>query len=300
MKKFLSCCISAFFCLSCTVDYEFGESNILEHDRLVINALLNPTQPLEVYFYAIGRVDTGYVYSALQGVRVLLKENDKILFDGVCSDTVLRLPQSPLAGANYSIEASYAGMETASASAYVPEAIDGSVRMEIYDNEWVKDDLIFYLSDLRLPAGNEASLFITAYGLDKDGEEGQYGEIYASHALLDLLNRVEGMPVKNPIVGSMYYDGFLRVKNKNLPNLDEIAFMPLYAAYDTKVWIKLLTASKEYDQYCRTLYQQKAMIIYDDDISAIVYQPIQVYSNIKNGMGIFAGINEINYYFDVP
>jgi sRNA-binding regulator protein Hfq len=65
------------------------------------------------------------------------------------------------------------------------------------------------------------------------------------------------------------------------------------------VQIKVTTAGREYDQYCRTLYQQKSMIIYDDDISAIVYQPISVYSNIKNGLGIFAGINEVNFYFDI-
>ena len=42
------------------------------------------------------------------------------------------------------------------------------------------------------------------------------------------------------------------------------------------------------------------MIVYDEDISSIFYQPKSVYSNIENGTGIFAGISKTFFVFDYP
>lgn len=61
------------------------------------------------------------------------------------------------------------------------------------------------------------------------------------------------------------------------------------------IMVKLITASAEYDQYNKTLFEQKSMIVYDNDISSIFYQPKSVYCNIENGLGIFAGMSEVDY-----
>ena len=42
------------------------------------------------------------------------------------------------------------------------------------------------------------------------------------------------------------------------------------------------------------------MIVYDEDISSIFYQPKGVYGNIENGAGIFAGISKTVFVFDYP
>jgi hypothetical protein len=51
--------------------------------------------------------------------------------------------------------------------------------------------------------------------------------------------------------------------------------------------------------YFRTLYQQYGNTSLDDGIEGFAYQPVQVYSNIKGGLGIFAGINETDYVFEI-
>ena len=317
MKKYLLFFPVCLFLLSCSADYDIGQSNLLEQNRLVVNSLLNPTQPINVYFYKVERVDTGYCISTIRDINVILKENESVLFDGICSDTVLQLDYYPKAGLSYSIETSFPGFETVSASATVPNAIFCKAEMDNSNgnNSW---EWLIVLSDFNMPANSQANLWITAYAVYDDEIE-QYRDIYASNLLVDKVNQISGMPVLNPTVGSLYHDAFLRIKNNNLPDLDRLVFTPTNSGYykyiefdpenpvsfDTwygqkQISIKLITASKEYDQYCRTLYLQKSMIIYDNDISAIVYQPVQVYSNIKNGMGIFAGLNETNYYFDLP
>ncbi|WP_303228496.1 DUF4249 family protein, partial [Parabacteroides goldsteinii] len=73
---------------------------------------------------------------------------------------------------------------------------------------------------------------------------------------------------------------------------------PIYSE-PHKIEVKVISAAPEYDQYCKTYYQQLSKIIYSNDISAITYQPIQVYSNIENGLGIFAGMNETSHYIQL-
>ncbi len=93
-----------------------------------------------------------------------------------------------------------------------------------------------------------------------------------------------------------------------MPFLDELVFTPNYVGdghpqrnlLQTGIKVKVMTASPEYDQFCKSLYEQKSMIVYEGDISSIFFQPKTVYSNIENGLGIFAGVSEMNYVFDLP
>jgi len=79
------------FCLitACTVDYDLKQTNIDEPNRLVVNSFLNPEKPVCVYFYTIDRTDTGFVYHTAENLHVRLMEDDHVLFDGLCADTML-------------------------------------------------------------------------------------------------------------------------------------------------------------------------------------------------------------------
>lgn len=306
MKKLLVVCF-VFVFASCAVDYEPGKSLVTEDDRLVVNALLNPLKPISVRFYATGKTDTGYTFQAAEGVLVRLMENDNLLYEGICPDTILQLAHRPQTGALYSIQASLPGYESISATTSVPDSIKCTARMDLSTEYWTSQE-IFCLSEFLLPEG-EINLWITTYVGHQDGRILQYDELFANHPLADKINRSEGSMVIDQTIGSGYHDAFLRIRNKNLPRLDSLRYIPLiantgvdYPPYDTQTvkMVKLITASKEYDQYNRSLYQQKASVVYDDDISAILYQPVSVYSNIKNGLGIFAGMSETNYLFEIP
>lgn len=294
---------------SCVYDYELADSAINEKDYLVINSILNSDRTIVVYFYKTQKTDTGYVCETIQNLHVILKEDDTILFEGIVDDTVLRISTYPKTGSLYSIRVKDGGTEELSASTRIPEVIDCNVSMSFGASAYNWRDCLTFLKDFPISFENKVSLWITAYKVFENNELVQYNELYANNLLIDVLNRSEGMDVLNPVVGSLYYDGFLRVKNSNLSRLGELIFTPTHAYYygssepdseQVGIRIKLITASPEYDQYCTTLFKQKAMIIYDDDLSAIVYQPTQVYSNIKNGLGIFAGMSETNYYYTLP
>ena len=99
---FLLICFSA-----CTVDYIPGKSEITESDRLVVNCLLNPKKKIQVYLYSTYRMNTGYAFRGIQHAQVKLFENDRVLYEDICPDSVLTLDQYPLSQATYKIEVSH-------------------------------------------------------------------------------------------------------------------------------------------------------------------------------------------------
>jgi hypothetical protein len=292
---------------ACSYEYDMGPSNQTEKDRLVVNSILNPNQPLSIFFHVTCRTDSGYGYRTVKDVRVVLKEDGQVFYDAVCPDTVLQLAHPVKEGAGYSIAVGLDGYEAVSATTTIPYPIESNCSDEKTGDSW---SYLIKLSGFKFSRDDESSLWVTAYQLYENGTIAQYAELYTNNLFVDKVNEEAGMSVRNPVVGSLYYDGFLRVKNKNLPDLEELVFTPAGVYYTKKtaptdseierIGVKLIAASREYDRYNRTLFQQKSMIIYDDDISSIVYQPIPVYSNIKNGLGIFAGMNETNYYLEYP
>jgi hypothetical protein len=251
------------------------------------------------------------MYKGLQGAKVILKEDQTILYDGICSDSIVALDQHPKVNANYSIEVSYDNLMTAKASTHVPPPINCTYRMDaIYDEVYKYDvSYVVTVTPLKTPPVPEAALWITAYRFFEDGQEIQYNELYANNVLIDKRNSVAGAETRNNIVGSIYYNGFLRIKNKNLPLADEIKFTPNFVyienhtdpeADQTGIKLVVITAGPEYDQFQKTLYDQKSMIVYDDDFSSVFYQPKTVYTNIENGLGLFAAINESSQLIDLP
>jgi hypothetical protein len=271
------------------------DSFVNEPNRLVVNCLLNPNYPVDIYFYTTLKTDSGYWFKPAKEVRILLKEDEKMLYDAVCPDTLLHLDYHPVVGKNYTIEAVLAGYETVSAATSIPDTISCEAKVEkvklIHWNEYRVD-----LSGFRFSPASEESLWITAYRIYESYETSQCQTIYVNNILIDKVNQEVGL---DETLGSITHNSFMRIKNKNLPKLDKIQFFPGIYYDQAQVQVKLIAASKEYDQYNRSLYQQKNMIVYDDDISSVFFQPVQVYSNIRNGLGIFAGWNEVNYFLDI-
>jgi hypothetical protein len=297
------------FKASCSVDYDIRNIQTREPDCIVVNAYLSPNKSIQIQLHESRSSGNNFLIRGLTNAHVVLKEDKKMVFDGLAPDSLLVLDYFPKAGANYSIEVSCADLPTVSAQTYVPKAMTVSSKF-LHQTYWDTSEYLFYLDTFKYDKDEKVALWITSYQLYEAGTSVQYNEIYANNILIDKANSVAGMGAVNETVGSIYYNGFLRVKYTNIPKLSEIVLTPNYvqdgADYvpeespQNKIQVRLITASLEYDKYNKTLYDQKFMIIYDNDISSVFYQPKGVYNNIKNGFGIFAGMNEVNYIFELP
>ena len=300
-------CVLSFLFNSCAVDYDMDQSSINEAERLVINSFLSPFKPIRVDLYKLQKDQNKYSCIGVVGAHIILKENETTLYDDIYSESIFTLNYFPVAGATYSIEVSYEDLASAKATTNIPKAIRCTGEFS-YGKYWDISSFLIKLNDFIVPPNNRASLWITAYQELEDGETVQYNEIYVNNVFIDKTNSCGGMDAVNDSVGSIYYESFLRIKNTNIHKMDELIFTPVKAYYfgedylfdQEKIKVKLITAGPEYDQYCKNLYEQKNRIIHEEDISSVFYQPSPVYCNIENGLGLFAGMNEIDYYFDYP
>ena len=107
MQKFsfytlLLCCLMT----ACAVDYDMKSIDIDELNRIVVNSFLNPEKPISVHFYAVDRTDKGFAYRTTDNLHVKLTEDNHVLFDGLCADTILAIEHRLQAGSRYRIEVS--------------------------------------------------------------------------------------------------------------------------------------------------------------------------------------------------
>jgi|GEM_PF-714538 len=332
-----SLCYTLLCCLitSCTVDYNLPPTDIDEPNRLVVNSFLNPERPICVYFYTVDRTDTGFVYQTANNLNVRLMEDNRVLFDGLCTDTMLVMEKHPRAGSNYRIDVSLTGYASVWAETTVPTAITCKARAELfkaadtidYSTGYENPEMKYFLSGF---TGNyqqeNTSIYILVYSELNGDSLVKSHVLHASNILLDDMNRSNASyEVKDEDVGTAYYIQYMRIKNRNIPYLDKLIFIaemhpngyydyseagwdpvegfrdPIWVPVDvTNYIVKLVTAGPEFDMFHRTFYKQLLLRDIEDVISGFFYQPIQVYSNINGGLGIFAGMNETNFYFDVP
>lgn len=297
------------FFVSCSVDYEMEKSFENEPDRITVNSFLNSSKPIRIKLYRMLKDNNAYIFKGLTDAHIVLKEDEKILFDDFCPDSILSIGYLPHPGAIYSIEVSCKGMATVKARTTVPEAINCKPYFTFPDEYWDISKYLVKLDSFSIPSSDRVSLWITTYKMYENNDIIQYNELYTNNLFVDKTNRVAGMDIKNEVVGSIYYDGFLRFKQKNLSHLGMLIFTPNFVyssgvvmpdSRQKSIMVKLITASAEYDQYNKTLFEQKSMIVYDNDISSIFYQPKSVYCNIENGLGIFAGMSEVDYMCELP
>ena len=308
MKRLILGVLSMVLLYACSVDYTIEDISSGIAKQIIINGYLVAEQPVAIHLYHHEGEKDNKVKGLMQA-HLILKEDGQVLYDGICSDSLFTLDHLPKAGAKYELEASAIGYETVKATTTIPYPIVCKADFNAGDDDYsMRDDLVTLSNFTYNPFANPA-LWIISQRISEVDEVEQYNEIYADNVFVDKTNSFGGMGAPNDVVGGMYHEGYLRVKSKYVQHLTDIVFTPTHASYwgvegmsspQNRIRVELIAASPEFDKYNKSLYQQKSMIVYDEDISSIFYQPKSVYSNIENGTGIFAGISKTSFVFDYP
>lgn len=308
MKRLIWGVLSILLLNGCAVDYAINDLSSGNAKQIIVNGYLVAEQPITIHLYHNEGVKDGIVKGLTQS-HLLLKENGQVLFDGICNDSLFTLDHHAKVGAEYEIEVSATGYETVTATTTIPYPIVCKAEFNAGDDDYsMRDDLVI-LSNFSYNSFANPSLWIISHRISEEDEVEQYNEIYADNVFVDKTNSFGGMGAPNDVVGGIYHEGYLRVKSKYVQHITDIVFTPTHVSYwgvegmsspQNRIRVELIAASPEFDKYNKSLYQQKSMIVYDEDISSIFYQPKSVYSNIENGNGIFAGISKTSFVFDYP
>ncbi len=293
MMKSLIIVFLQIVCVSCSIDYIPNLISEKDQNKLIVNCLLSPQNKIQVQFYTTFQENNNYAYKAIKNISILLLENDSILFSGISSDSILNLNYYPKAGKLYSIKASANGLKEISAFTKIPSQLK-------CNGKYIAKYGVVNIYDFNYENDNFAAWFTANY-LKNDTLDNSFTEYITNNLFVDIVNQSNDTYYGNEVLGSLYCDGFIRIKASNIIHLDSLKFADmrplLNSPYQklTGIRVNIISASNEYDQFNKSIFQQIS-IPTESDINAMFYQPVRVYCNIKNGLGIFAGLNQSYLY----
>jgi hypothetical protein len=297
MKRLVTALFFMVFIVSCSVD--FNPEIRKEGECIVVQSCLQPDSTVTIRLFACIAEEEKMKIIPLENASVLLKENDVIIYEGI-SDSILKLDIYPKTGARYSMTVIHEKYATVTAETCIPEPVKCKAANlgKVGDSGYTTYKLFEFETE---SAEMAYPLWITSSAIMSNAPPEQHTALFTYNPLIDNVNRYEGLGYVNELVGSGYHKSFFRIKPSNLPRLTDLVFVPKYASVIWKDYIgleiRLITASLEYDQYCKTYFQLLSAPT-DDDIASIMYQPVNVYSNIKGGLGIFAGKSDFVCFFE--
>ena len=284
-------CISVFFvvfiCWACEVDYSFGEKDF--KPRVVVNALISPQEPFAV------RLHWSRSYSAQSGFTPVGEAEIRLYEDNT---EVVRCPADPegttqttfraAAGRSYRLVVSVPGYGELSARTTIPEAPAARISFA-HQKGWYRH---FDMTDLT--AGVDAkAIWLRGTERDNNGEKDIYA-FYTTSVFVDQVNGANDAYESDEKGSTIDFEYFLRVARENLGAAFPLRFS-VFGDVENRHTFQIIAASDTYDRYMRSRYKHELNTGESAQENPFIEQ-ITVYSNIDNGIGIFAGYN----YYTTP
>ena len=284
--------ILLFTLLSCSKDIEVNYQ-VTEH-KLVLDCVLSSNVPVKVYLSTnTFMMDAASAF--INDAQVLLYEN-KLLVDTLINKENGHYLSKivPIAGKEYHITAKAKGLEEVSASETLPKGGFDVLNVEFKESVTVVEDVRFDLLSLDI--------------VDSNPDENYY-ELAVFQKPSDLFPDLHPNKNKNPEYIDVFYvsNSIVSMRSWDLPYPKTILFTDKMfnqgkAHFDVfvhnnalPVIMKLRQVSKQYYDFKRILYLHQGNQLSERETIEEFFkgEPIDMYSNIKNGYGVFAGYVEI-------
>lgn len=258
---------------SCEKYIDFDEE--IKQPKLVVNGIINPDSTFDIHISRSLSVIDGAELSVVENATVNILDENGSLYESLVYDSNghylgTSMPQHNQA---YTIEVSAPDFDPVSASTNIPDLIN----LNSVDTMGVED-----VNGLR-----ELKLTITFQ--DLPNEENYYMlEVYAA----DIIN---GQIFLNPMflrsddvtlgLGQDGYSDQVFFSDELFDGTQKtlIIYVEDTRDYDDYIEVRLTSVTQDLERYYRTLNA------YNDTYGNPFAQPVQVFSNVEGGFGIFAG-----------
>ena len=210
-----------------------------------------------------------------------------------------------ISGMVYEVQVSFPGLETVKARAKVPDPVEARVTFAetlLYDEKLalrvdfeIKDDpnsKNFYIYEIlnlfpNAPYDPNVTPFlespIKSWLSSVDGNTGYINDSSEKQSKLFITdNNFRGSILNTSLVSFVEYQ---EINPEQPANIDKTAYIPDFS----KSKLKVTVASQEMFEY----YKSLELVIQQRALNSSISTPIKPYSNIENGLGIFAGYNSI-------
>lgn len=308
MKGFNVCLLLAstvVLLAACTGTYDFGEYPYVK--KPAVFSMINPDSLIEVRVFWNKPVKDTLPFRTIDGAAVEIEEDGSVVFSGETVDGVVSTEIYPSEGRQYRLRIGIEGLPeiTATTSIPLPSRIGYSLRVNMGGT--YSTYLLVDVGEIATPE-NVRSVWLSGNGRYEDGQlRTIYSDLYSDGPFLDDVNAVPEASRDAPLRESNinYESRFIRIRRDALKTAVPFTFaIPASASFsiedgvddlgypnykDVKLQdavVYITSPSDEYDKYERTSYKHQL-----ESDSFFINAPVNVYSNIENGIGIFAGYN---------
>lgn len=302
--KMLRILAFALLLAACEKDYTPDQALTRSFRRQpVVNALLCPDSVIHVALHWSKPTDSKQPFQVVETASIELKENGIPIFTGKIVSGSVRIDYYPAAGKTYSIEINIDGEPTVSATTYVPfnSSLQASCRQNSYANSHQYG--LVDITSLTVDTQIRALWLSMSYAYDS-GKTKNPRELFTNCPFMDQVNAMRDGSDADLKESNMTFDyNFLRIPRAHFSSVIPFTFSgmifleeviwddydqePEYM-YVTEISAYLLTPGDDYDRYMRSAYKMAQIMAFGSPVQEGTQM---VYSNIENGLGIFAGYN---------
>lgn len=267
---------------SCEVDYAFREKDV--QPRVVANALIAPQEPFAVRLHWSRNYSAAQGFSPVADAEIRLYENAaEVVRCAADPGGITATTFQATAGRSYRLAITVPGYGELHAQTSVPEAPTATVSFA-QQKGWYR-----HFDVTALAAGSDTkAVWIQGTAEDNNGPREIYG-YYTTSAFVDQVNGANDNYEAEEKGGTVEFEQFLRIPGENLRAVVPLRFSVFGDAEDRHTF-RIISASADYDRYARSRYKQELNTGESAQENPFIEQ-ITVYSNVDNGLGIFAGYN---------
>jgi hypothetical protein len=278
-----------FIFFSCEKEISFDLDT--PEDILCLNCILEAgNDSVAIYVTKIQSVENDTAFTPVANARIVLTKGGQLL-QGIVYRGKGRylLKHKPEVGKKYEIRVEVDGYKTLNAETRVPVSPDAQAKYlpdTIYDDYWATG---YYtvpkiVVDLKDTPEKDYYWFKMGVIIYPEGNVwGSYTSIFKTDNLLfDEFNRYYDQDYQPPFtnyeyIGSLRMDDEIMLNNELQFSLSGIPPLTLF----------IINGDIHFDKYYKSSIKQFLTYEYDN---LPVFEPVQVYSNITNGFGIFSSI----------
>ena len=266
---------------SCEVDYDFEGKDLKR--RVVVNALITPQEEFAVRLNWSGTYTDGTKFKAVADAEIRLYENNaEVINCPADREGITATDFVPTAGRHYRLVVTVPNYGELSAETDIPQAPAGSL-VFARQKGWYRH---FDMTELTVPDDTKS---VWIRGKRRYNGWKEVFEYYTTSAFVDQINGSNDASEANDKGSTVNFEQFLRIPYENCEAVVPLRFS-VFGAEDEKHIFQVITASDTYDRYMKSRYKQELNTEWGGEENPFVEQ-ITVYTNISNGLGIFAGYN---------
>lgn len=299
------------FLTSCITDYK-GEIPLPANPQVVVSSIISPDKPISVILRWSKPENEDDYFEQVKNAAIRIWEDGELIIDETCEKGKLNSELFPKHGSKYELKVTVPNYGDVTASTSIPETPAGNMSFkEIRRNEVDSECYIFVnVSGMRLNSSLRALWLVANVEYErKDNIESMtpvfhYPDTYEIDQVNIIINSLNSA-YSGTVVEC---EGFIRIPQDIVVKKEWINFSfvaegwlfstssfsgveggekELKLSYITQLAVDFIAPSDEYDRYCRSIYKQY-YFRYDPD-TPFLKENVNVQSNVKNGLGVFAG-----------